>query len=238
LVADAKQGWHYLRARPGLPALLVFFGVTSFGIGFVEVILPHLVDAFAEPAALNLVFVAAVLGMTGTGVAMTIWGGPRRRVAGLLGFTLLLAGAMIVGALRPNIVVIAVAAVGFLGSTSIIVGNFQTVLCTKVEPHMLGRVMGWKNSFYGGLLQLGDILAGVSGVLVIPLVGEERVRSSVVAAVVGDGPGRGFAVLMLAMGLLLASCVVIAHRHRPLRDLEDVLPDVTPEDLALATARR
>ncbi len=238
LVAEAKQGWHYLRARPGLPALLVFFGVTSFGIGFVEVILPRLVSAFASPTALDVVFVAAVVGMAGTGVAMTIWGGPRRRVRGMLGYSLLLAGAMVIGSLRPNIPLIAAAAAVFLGSTSIIVGNIQTILCTKVEPQLLGRVMGWKNSVYGGLLQLGDILAGLSGGLVAPLIGADHVRSRVLVAVVGDGAGRGFAVLMLAMGLLLAVCVVIAHRHRRLRELEDVLPDVTPADVALASAGR
>ncbi len=238
LLADFMQAWHYVRARPGLPALLVFFGVTSFGIGFVEVLIPRLVAAFASDGAYELVLVVGLLGMAVTGVAMTIWGGPRRRVRGLLAYSVLLAVAMVVGSLRSNIALIAVAAFFFLGSTSIIVGNVQTLLNTKVEPHLLGRVMALKNALYGVLLMFGDILAGVGGGVFQPLVGQNHVRSDAVATVLGDGPGRGFALVMIVMGVVMALCVLLAYRYPKLRHLEDRLPDVTLEDLALETARQ
>ncbi len=239
LLADANQAWHYLRALPGLPALMLFFGVTSFAFGFVEVLLPTIVSDFAAPAGLDIVFVAAVAGMAVTGVAMTVWGGPRRRVRGMLGYQLLMAGAMVIGSLRPSIALMAVAGLIFLGSTSIIVGNIQTILCLKVEPQMLGRVMGWKNAVYGVFLQIGDILAGVSGGITILVMSGDHFRLGVVATVVGNGPGRGLAVVLLTVGVLVAVCsVLVAHRHRPMRDVEDLLPDVTPEDAALTTAQR
>jgi hypothetical protein len=43
----------------------------------------------------------------------------------------------------------------------------------------------------------------------------------------------------LAVSVAIAlSPVMIAHRHRPPHDVEHVLPDVTPGDVALATAQR
>jgi MFS transporter, DHA3 family, macrolide efflux protein len=237
LLVDFRDAWRYVRARHGLPALLAFFGATAFGLGFVEVLLPLLVLAFASESALVTVLGVGLFGMAVAGVAMTVWGGPRRRVGGLLGFSLLFAAAMVIGALRPSIALIAVAAFLFLGSTSIIVGTVQTILHTKVEPGLLGRVMGLKNVFYSATLMLGNILAGVIAGVVVPLVGEEDVRSGAVAAVVGDGPGRGFAVLLIVMGAVVALSVTLAHRYQRLRHLEEALPDVTPEDLAREPVR-
>jgi DHA3 family macrolide efflux protein-like MFS transporter len=237
LLADARQGWNYVWTRPGLPALLFFFGITSFGFGFVEVLLPDIVGAFASTFDLDLVFICAVVGLTAVGIAVTISGGPRRRVRGMLAFQLLMTLAMVVASLRPNVAVIAVCGFVFLGCTSIIVCNIQTILCTKVELHMIGRVMAWKNSFYGAFLQLGDILAATgSGVVV--LVGKNQVRWQALAAVIGNGPDRGYALLMLVAGLVVAFCsIMLAYRYRPLRDLEVTLPDATPLDATLgATA--
>lgn len=238
LLAEFRQAWRYTVAKQGLVSLLAFFGVVSLGIGFVEVLLPRLVLAFADADALTLVLLAGVVGMAGFGIAMTIWGGPRNRVAGTLGYTMLFAGAMVVGALRPNVMLLAVAAFFFLGSTSIILGNVHTILHTKVEPPLMGRVMALKNAVYSILLMVGDILAGLTSAAAQPLVGADRVNSRAVALVVGDGPGRGFAVLMLAMGVLIILCTVYAHRYPRLRNLNEALPDVTPEDLASAAARR
>jgi MFS transporter, DHA3 family, macrolide efflux protein len=236
LWADFRESWRYLRTRPGLPALLVFFGVMSFGLGITEVLLPLMVFAFASDGPLILVFSVGVVGMAAAGIAMTIWGGPRPRVRGLLRYTLLFAAAMVIGSLRPNVALVAVAAFVFLGTTSIIVGTVQTILNIKVEPVMQGRVMAVKNVFYAATLMIGDIMAGLSGGIMVPLIGDHEVRSGAVAAVVGGGPGRGFAVLLLGIGLVVALFVWLGYRHASLRELEERLPDVTPEDLALQTA--
>jgi MFS family permease len=231
---DAGRGWAYLRERPGLSALVLFFGISSLAIACVEVLLPEMVGAFASPLSLDIVYATAVVGMTATGVAMTVRGGPRPRVRAMLRYQLLMTAAMVVGSLRPNIIVLAVCGFVFLGSASFIVGNIQTLLCLKVEPHMLGRAMGWKNAGYGVSLQVGDILAA-SGGIVVPWIGQDHVRSHAVAAVVGNGPDRGYAVILLVGGIFVALCsVLVAHRHRPLRDLEKTLPDVTPEDVVTA----
>ncbi|MEO3808383.1 MFS transporter [Sphaerisporangium sp. B11E5] len=237
-LAQFRDAWDVIRTLPGMVALLVFFGVISFGIGFVEVLLPGLVLAFASEGALGAVLAVGALGMTVTGVAMTVWGGPRRRVNGMLGYSLLFAAAIVLGGLRPNILLIALAAFVFLGTTSIIIGNFHTILNTKVEPELLGRVMALKNVVYAGLLMVGNVMAGVLSGVLQPVVGEDQVRSGVVAFLVGDGPDRGFALLLVAAGVLIALCTLYAYRHQRLSGVEEALPDVTPEDLAADAVRR
>ncbi|WP_019925399.1 MFS transporter [Nocardia sp. BMG111209] len=235
--AEFRVAWDRVRARGGLVDLLMFFAVVSFGIGFVEVLLPRLVDGFGTAAELRAVLLVATAGMLISGVAVTIWGGPRRRVRGLLEFSLLLAAAMIVGSLRPNVALIAVAAFVFLSCTSVILGNVQTLLNVKVEPEFQGRVMGLKNAVYGVALMAGNTLAGFGGGVFDPLVGHDRVDSGALTLFIGGGPARGFALVLMVTGILVALFVIAAYRSRRLRTLEADLPDVTPEDLAARPER-
>ena len=48
-------------------------------------------------------------------------------------------------------------------------------------------------------------------------------------AMLGSGPGRGMAFLMVVCGLCLVVWGAIGLCYRPLRRLEDSLPDATPE---------
>jgi len=48
---------------------------------------------------------------------------------------------------------------------------------------------------------------------------------------VGNGPGRGFALLLMVMGSLIALLAVVAYMYPRLRHVEDELPD-TVLDLA------
>lgn len=225
------EAWHYTRARPGLLALMVFLGAISFFIGFVDVLITPLVLRFASSGALGTVMSIGGVGMVASGIVMSVWGGPRRRVRGVLGFSLLLAAAIVLGSLRPNIALVAAAAFVFLGCTSIILGSSQSVWQTKVEPRLMGRVIALKNMIGLAPQLVAYATAGVVADQVFePLVGRDEVRSPVLATLVGQGPGRGVATLMMLMGLLIAVTVVVAYAYPRLRHVEDELPDVVAGD--------
>lgn len=231
LVEDFREAWRYVVALPGLLALMVFLGAISFAIGFVDVLITPLVLAFASTDALGAVLSIGGVGMVATSVAMSAWGGPRRRVRGMLGFSLLLAAAIVMGSLRPSVPLIAVAAFIFLGCAAIIVGSSQSIWQTKVEPRLLGRVLALKNMIALAPQLIGYALAGVIADRVFqPLVGRDHVRSRVVAMLVGDGPGRGIALLVMLTGILIALLVVLAYMYPRLHNLEDELPDMIAED--------
>jgi MFS family permease len=189
--------------------------------------------AFASSGAAGTVLSIGGIGMVTTSLAMTVWGGPRRRMQGILGFTLVMAVATVVGSLRPNLTLLAVAAFVFMGALGIVIGSNRSLWQTKVEPHLLGRVMALQNMVASVPHMCAFALAGlVADQVFVPLVGRDRVRSPVLAMVVGDGPGRGFALLLMVMGLLLALCVVLAYLYPRLRHLEDELPDATAGEVS------
>ncbi|MEO3808382.1 MFS transporter [Sphaerisporangium sp. B11E5] len=232
LLRDFWVAWRYVAARRGLLALLVFLAALEFCAGFVDVSITPLVLAFATPGALGTVLTIGGAGMIAGSLAMTAWGGPRRRVRAILGCSLVLAVAIVAGATRPDVVLVAVAAFVFFAVLAVVIGSNQSLWQSKVEPHLLGRVIALRNMVASVPRLLAFGLAGLAADQVFqPFVGRDQVRSPLLAAFIGDGPGRGFALLMMVMGLLLALCAVLAYLSPRLRHLEDELPDVTPEDV-------
>lgn len=233
LLAEFWEVWRYVTARRGLVALMLLFGVINFGIGTAELLTTQLTLSFASQGALNTVLLSGAAGVAAGTLLMTVWGRPRRRTTGVFGYSLLFAAAMVAGSLRPSVPLLAVAAFLFLGSTPIIIGTIQTLWQVKVEPRLLGRMAALADLFTDVPYSIGNVLSGfAAGLVFVPLAGRGRVSSGVMAALVGNGAGRGFALALMAIGVLIALCVLAAWRYPRLRRLEEQLPDVTPEDVA------
>lgn len=229
LLHDIADAWRHLRVRSGLTGLLIFLGALNFCAGFVDVLITPLVLSFADPRGLGLVLSVGGIGAITAGAALSIWGGPRRRVRGILLLSTLMAGATAVGGARPALLPVTVAAFVFLGALGAVIGINQTLWQTKVPTALLGRTTALQNL----LTNLPQLLAyGLAGPLVdrvfTPLLDSDPMIAPVLSLLVGQGPGRGSAVLLWTVGVLLALSVGLAALHPRLRRLEDELPDVDP----------
>ncbi|WP_155981243.1 MFS transporter [Nocardia sp. BMG111209] len=233
LLADFRAAWRYIAARRGLVALLVFMAALEFCAGFVDLLINPLVLAFASAGALGAVLSIGGAGMIAASVAMTVWNGPRRRIRALLGFSMLLAAATVLGSLRPSLPLVALAAVSFLGGLAVVIACNRAIWQTKVEPQLLGRAMALQGMVASVPQLIAFALAGwISGHVFLPLAGRQQVRAPLLPVLVGHGPDRGYALLLMTIGILLAVCVTAAWQYPRLRHLEDELPDVTTADLA------
>jgi MFS transporter, DHA3 family, macrolide efflux protein len=231
LLHDFGQAWHYITARRALVALLVFTALVNFCGGFVQLLITPLVLALGSPATLGTVLSAAGTGMVVASLAMSVWGGPRRRrVDAILWFSLLMGVAMIAGALRPDTALIAAAGFMVLGSSAIVITCNQLIWQTKIEPRLLGRTMALLGIAFSAPQLLAYALAGVAADRIfVPLAGRDEVRSPVLRVLVGNGPGRGFALLIMLMGVLIAACVLGGALYPRLRRLDAELPDRTAD---------
>lgn len=234
--AELGQAVRGIRLAHGLVALLVFLFVISIVIGFIELAVQQLVYGFAGDLELVIVLVVAWSGVVTTSIAMTISGRPRQMVRGMLVAGAVFAVALVFSGLRPHLILVSLAAFVALGSTPVIMAVVQTVLHLKVEQRVLGRVIGVKNTITGTAHIIGNVSAGVLGAVLVPLVGRTEVGSPAVATVVGQAGNRGYAVLLIAMGVGVAISVIIASRHRRLARWQQ-LPDATLADRAAAGGR-
>jgi hypothetical protein len=236
LLRDSRDAWQYITARRGLVLLLVLLCIINFGIGTGEVLLPPIVLAFSSTRALGTVFSIGAIGMIVFSIALGGWRRPIRYVRTVLVAAFVFAGSMILAAVRPNVPTIAVAAFLFLGTATLVIANIQTLWQVKTVPDMLGRTAALKNGVMVVPQAVANALAGVLADTFKPLVGVNHVRSPFVAALVGNGPGRGFSLLLMLTGLLIVLLVLAASLSRRLRHVQDELPDAIPDLIEDMTA--
>ncbi|MFF7338402.1 MFS transporter [Streptomyces sp. NPDC008163] len=229
LLGETAQSWRYITRRPGLLWLLVFYAVLNFAVGFVDVLITPLVLSFSETGALGTVMAVGGVGMVLGSVLMSVWGGPRRRIHGVLGFSLLLGLALTLGSLRANLVLIAGAAFVFLFCSAVINASSRSIWQTKVEPDMQGRVIALENMVATSSLPVAYLLAGpLTDHLFQPLMNADGALAHNVGALIGTGAGRGMALLLLGCGMTILLTAVAGYLHPRLRQVEEELPDALP----------
>lgn len=79
---------HRCTAQPGLGGLLLFIGITNFMLGIVQVLVTPRALTIVSPEKAGLILGIGGSGMVVGSIMMSVWGGPKRRVLSVLGFTL------------------------------------------------------------------------------------------------------------------------------------------------------
>jgi DHA3 family macrolide efflux protein-like MFS transporter len=233
---EAIYGWAYLKARPGLLGLLFFFAVVNFLWAMLGAVLAPMILSFASADTLGVIVSIAGLGMLTGSLVMSAWGGPKRRVHGILSFELLSGISFILMGLRPSAWLIALGA--FTAHLAIAIASScnQALWQSKVAPEVQGRVFATQQMVTQAAAPLGFLLAGsLADYVFEPLFNVGGPLSISVGQVIGAGPGRGIALLIMVMGLLKLSVSLWGLLYPRIRLVEDELPDeITDKQIAPA----
>jgi predicted MFS family arabinose efflux permease len=231
LLGETLYGWTYITRRPGLFLLLTLFAANNFLTGIVIVLVTPLILSFASAAVLGAVLTIAGGGMLAGGAIMSIWGGPRRRVRGILIFSILQSALLATGGLHASATLIAVAAFGYLLAASVISGASQSIWQSKIAPSVQGRVFAVRSLIAWSSLPLASLAAGpLSDGIFEPLLVVNGPLADSVGRIIGVGPGRGIGLLFILAGFVTLLTTSLAYLHPRLRFVEDELPDAIAED--------
>ncbi len=226
LLRETLSGWRYITARRGLLILLLLATVTNFGLAVVETMIFPLVLSFATATTLGIVLSVSGVGMLAGTLLISVWGGPRRRIAAVIGFTILQGLALLVGGLRPDPVLVAAAAFVFLLCAPIAIGCSQAIVQSKVEPDLQGRVLAIRQVVGRVAMPLAYLSAGLlADRLFEPLLAVDGRLAGSVGVLIGTGSGRGIALMIMLVGLLFIVAGLLAYAHPRLRRVEDELAD-------------
>ena len=228
---ESAFGWHYIKARPGLVAILSVMALFSFLVSIASLLITPLVLSFASEEVLGLQFSAGGLGMFIGGIVMSTWGGPKQRVRGILGFMVLAGLAMALHGLAPSPVLVIVAAVPFFFTLPFIMGSDNVIWQIKVPPAVQGRVFATRRMLMQILRPLGFFLAGPLADRVFePLLMADGALANNVGQVIGVGQGRGMGLIFVIAGSLIALVSAAGYLYPRLRQLENEIPDALPDE--------
>jgi MFS family permease len=225
--AGASRGWRYIRSHAGFIWLIALLALMNFNLGIAQVLMAPLVLSFADVHVLGRVMSIAGMGMAAGSVLLMIWGGPKRRIHGVLGFALLESvSLLLMGALSPSASLVAACAFGVLCALPLLVGCSQLLWQHKVPAAIQGSVFGVRFMVTKGVVPFAFLLAGpLSDRVFEPMMRPRGALANSVGAVMGTGPGRGIALLFIVLGLLSTLGVALAASSQRLRRLEEELPD-------------
>ncbi|NBD08424.1 MULTISPECIES: MFS transporter [Corallococcus] len=230
LGAEVAYGWSYIRARPGLWALLIFFAVTNFTvIGLARTLYTPLILGFTSPKALGTLLSIGGAGLLLGAAAMTAWGGPRRRIHGVLGFTLIQGVVIILGGLLPNAFLVGLSVFMLSFCFPIVTGSSQALWQSKVALDVQGRVFSVRRMLGWSSLPLAYLVGGpLADHVFEPLLAPGGALADSVGRFIGVGTGRGIALLYIVIGSLTVLTVIVSYQFARLRHVEDELPDALP----------
>ena len=230
LLKEAVYGFRYIFARPPLLALQLTFMTGNFLVGVPYAVMAAMILANTGNNEKSLAFVNSVGAIGGVigGLVMSAWGGPKRRVFGVLGgwFVSSLLGLVLMGLGRSALVW---SVASFFGSffIPIINGSNQAIWQAKVPPDLQGKVFSIRRLIAWFVSPAAMLVAGpLADKVLEPAM---RVDTSLLATslgwLVGTGPGRGMALLFIAGGLMAAGVCFTGFFIPTLRRAELLLPD-------------
>ncbi len=222
LLGEIAAGFRYIAARPGLSMLLVFFAIVFFLSGLIGALIEPLVLSFTSPQVLGIILSVAGVGLLGGSLTLSAWGGPRRRVNGVLGFCLLFGLCVAVIGLRPVPWLIALAAFGAHFSAPFVNGLNQAIWQNAVDEPIQGRVFAIQQMATRAAQSLAFVVAGPLADRVFePLLSGGGPLAVSAGAIVGTGTGRGIGLIFVITGLLTALVAFGGALDSRLRSVEE-----------------
>lgn len=228
LLQESIFGFRYILARPSLLGLQLVFFCGNFLSSIAFVLLTPMLLARTGNNELAVGGIQSAFGIGGVvgGLALSAWGGPRRRVHGvLLGWAFLGIGTVLFGLGQALPVWFVVAFFTTLFNPLVNASN-QAIWQAKTSPDIQGRVFSTRAMIAQVTGPLGMLIAGPLADNVFgPAMMPEGVLAGRLGWLVGVGPGSGMALIFIICGLLTVLVGLYPYTVRVIRDAETLLPD-------------
>jgi len=226
---ESLFGFHYIwQRRPLFWLQMIFFFLNFTGtISFVLMTPMVLARTNNNEIALGTVLSLGSIGGLAGGLMMSAWGGPKRRIHGVLGGMLFasLLGQMAMG-LPFGLAVWALG--GFMTSFMIMIlnGSNQALWQAKVAPDVQGRVFAVRRLIAQATGPLALLLSGPAADRWFePAMAESGALANTFGWLVGTGSGAGMALMFMLFGLAGVGIALGAYLVPTIRNVEDLLPD-------------
>jgi DHA3 family macrolide efflux protein-like MFS transporter len=223
---ESMDGLKFIAARKGLLELVVFTGVIFFLWGMVGALIVPMILGFTTEDVLGLILSIAGLGMLTGGIVMSAWGGPSRKIYGVVGPEMFSGLCFILIGLKPIPGLVATGA--FLAHTTIAIveGSNQAIWQIKVPPEIQGRVFGAQQMVTRGTTPLAYLLAGpLADKIFEPMLTMDGSLADSIGQWVGVGIGRGIGLMFVLMGFIKIGVSAWGFINPHIREIEGNLPD-------------
>lgn len=227
--AETRQGWRFIMDRPSLKAIILLFTFSNIASAFIFPLVAPMILAKSgdDPVALGTVQSVASFGFLAGSLLMSVWPGPKRRIAGVnLTFILSgLLGAIIFGtgwSMTPWVIGVFFQSAG----NPIINSLYIAVMQIKIPQDLQGRFFGLENTISVVSYPIGQLIAGLfSDNILEPALTTNSPLQNLLGGLVGTDAGAGYGLTIVIGGLLSILTGLLGFAIRRIRLIEDIMPD-------------
>ncbi|MDT8382174.1 MAG: MFS transporter [Brevefilum sp.] len=227
---ELVYGFRYVWDRPSLFSLqlVFFFGNLFSSVGFTLFAPMILASTNGDSTVLGGVQSAGAVGGLVGGLALTAWGGPKKKIHGvLLGWILFGAfDLVLMGLGRAVPIWLAASFLGMLVNP-MLNGSNQAIWQLKVSPEVQGRVFSVRRLIAQVTAPISMAVAGplADNVFEPAMTNQDHWLGQLLGPIFGNAPGSGMSLLVSLSGLLVVSVGMIAYQIRQVRNVESLVPD-------------
>jgi len=225
---ESLFGFRYIFQRKGLLWLQLLFSLANFLGAFAVILRAPMILARTGGDAQILGNVQAVAGIGGIvgGLLLASWGGPRKKVHGVVvGLFIAMTGNLILG-LGQEPLVWALGAFLFPFAITLTNGSNQAIWQAKVEPDVQGRVFAVRRQIAQLTALPAMLMAGPLADLVFePAMASGTSSAALGEPLVGTGPGAGMGLILVLTSLLGIGAAILGSRLRAITAVEASVPD-------------
>ncbi len=233
--SEITYGFRYILARPSLLGLQLVFFFINLTATFAFTVLPAMIllrtataaDPTGDEVMLGVMNAIASIGGLAGGILLGVWGGPKRKVNGVLGGMIAnsVLGALVLG-LAHGPIFWAIGSFFSSFTIPILNGSNQAIWQAKVAPDVQGKVFAMRRMIAQITVPVAMLLAGpLADRVFTPGMMEGGALVPAFGWLVGVGPGSGISLMFVIAGILGIIVGLAAYIFPAIRDAESLLPD-------------
>ena len=226
IYSDLHEAYVWLKNQKGLLTLVSILSISNFFWGFTTVLLPPIVLTFSDARGLGII--ESTIGLAfliGSIISLRyseyLQGNIKLAIqCGLLGGI-----SLIFGSLRPSIFLLCIFGIisGVSGTVQYTISSGAWLAITNSD--IRGRALALRGTIAQMLRPIGVLIAGPLGDYLELSFYPDNIE--LLSPIIGTGPGRGYALLFLLVGILYISVWLINYQNKNLKSLSNQVLEIT-----------
>jgi hypothetical protein len=224
---EAGYGFRYIFSNPSLLGLQINFIMVNL-LAMSTVLRTPMILARTgnNEVTLGIVSSIAAIGGVAGGLAMSIWGGPQRRIHGVLGGLILVNIGRAVMGLGQEVYVWSITGFFVLFFIAVCNSSNQAIWQSKTPTDVQGRVFAARRVTGQLSFPLAGLIAGpLSDRWLEPAMSSSGSLAPIFGWLVGTGPGAGMSLLIFFAAILGIMVPSLSYAIPAFRNVEDIVPD-------------
>lgn len=228
-IKELSGGWRYIMRRHSFVVMVIFFVVANFLMSLITVLFTPLAIALSTDSQLGVVLGANAAGAVVGAIIMSLWGGTKRRADGMIGFLILTGVSIILMGIRPSALLLGIGLFSFGVSIAFVDTHWQILIQSKVGLELQGRVFSINQMLVSTFRPIAMLLAApLCEKIFTPFLESNLPISRSIKMIIGSGETSDMGLLLVVVGVVLLIWSIGGFRYKPLRNMEDYLPDTIP----------